>query len=324
MQEVCIIIGEVLLTPDLNETHNVKVYFKSQNFCFSSLFQQLAYKDLMNPFRMLFDAFRRPHPAPLESPRGASLTLEEYQSLDPHMNVREGDIEVVFCTPNLPAQFRVDTLRSKEPDTIDWIRGFSPGEVLIDIGANVGMYTIWAAKTRGVRVFAFEPESQNYALLYRNIIRNGLSEQVTAYCLALSDESAFARLYLSDFYAGGSCHTFGEQVDHRLEQRHSRYSQGSISCPLDRLVADGVVPVPNHIKIDVDGLEHKVLHGCAETLKNPLVKSVLVEINTNLELHRNIILEMQALGFGFSDAQVASALRTEGAFAGVGNHIFHR
>ena len=278
----------------------------------------------MNPFGMLFRAFRRPLPATPASPPEQSLTLEEYQSLDPHLTVLEGDIEVSFCTPNLPAKFRVDTLRSKEPDTIEWIRGFAADEVLVDIGANVGMYTIWAAKTRGVRVFAFEPESQNYALLYRNIIRNGLSDQVIAYCLALSDESAYERLYLSDFFTGGSCHTFGEQIDHRLERRQSQYSQGCVSNTLDRLVMDGVIPVPNHIKIDVDGLEHKVVRGCAETLKDPHVKSVLVEINTNLELHRNIIQEMVALGFSYSDRQVSSALRSEGTFAGVGNHIFQR
>jgi len=278
----------------------------------------------MNPFGMLFRAFRRPLPATPASPPEQSPTLEEYQSLDPHLTVLEGDIEVSFCTPNLPAKFRVDTLRSKEPDTIEWIRGFAADEVLVDIGANVGMYTIWAAKTRGVRVFAFEPESQNYALLYRNIIRNGLSDQVIAYCLALSDESAYARLYLSDFFIGGSCHTFGEQIDHRLERRQSQYSQGCVSNTLDRLVMDGVIPVPNHIKIDVDGLEHKVVRGCAETLKDPHVKSVLVEINTNLELHRNIIQEMVALGFSYSDRQVSSALRSEGTFAGVGNHIFQR
>ena len=278
----------------------------------------------MNPFRMLSRAFQPPKTAAPASAPAAPLTLEEYQSLDPHMTVHEGAIEVDFATPNIPARFRVDTLRSKEPDTIEWIAGFAADEILVDIGANVGMYTIWAAKTRGMRVFAFEPESQNYALLYRNIVRNGLSDQVTGFCLALSDEIAYSRLFLSEFHAGGSCHTFGEELDHRLEHRASKYSQGCFSTTLDRLVTEAVLPVPDHIKIDVDGLEHKVLHGCAETLKHPKVKSVLVEINTNLESHRNIIREMAALGFGFSAAQVAKALRPDGAFAGVGNHIFRR
>ena len=86
----------------------------------------------------------------------------------------------------------------------------------------------------------------------------------------------------------------------------------------------GVVPVPTHIKVDVDGIEHKVINGCRKVLANPRLKSVLVEINTNLELHRNIIRDMREFGFDFSQTQVAAALRTEGAFAGVGNHIFRR
>jgi FkbM family methyltransferase len=215
-------------------------------------------------------------------------------------------------------------LFSKEPDTIEWIRGFQAGEVFVDIGANVGMYTIWAAKTRGVRTFAFEPESQNYALLYRNIVMNGLSENVVAFCLALSDTTDYSLLHLSEFKLGSSCHSFGEKIDHRLERRDTKLAQGCVSTTLDALVARGVLPVPNHIKIDVDGLEHKVLAGCREVLADARLKSVLVEINTNLELHRKIIADMQSLGFGFSEQQVAKAQRTEGAFKGVGNYVFIR
>ena len=232
--------------------------------------------------------------------------------------------DVVYVTPNLFTKWRVDSLFEKEPDTIEWIRGFQPGEVFVDIGANVGMYTIWAAKTRGVRTFAFEPESQNYALLYRNIVMNGLSENVVAYCLALSDTAGYSLLHLSQFQLGGSCHSFGEKIDHNLKHRDTRLSQGSISTTLDSLVADGVVPMPNHIKIDVDGLEHKVLAGCRSVLADRRVKSVLVEINTNLEQHRKIIADMQAIGFRFSEQQVAQAQRTEGAFKGVGNYVFQR
>lgn len=277
----------------------------------------------MNIFRLILWPFRH-RASESAAAIAAPLTLEQYEKLEPNMVVREGAIEVVFSTPNAYTKFRVDTLRSKEPDTIAWIAGFQSNEVLVDIGANVGMYTIWAAKTRGMRVYAFEPESQNYAVLYKNIVLNGVSEQVVAYCLALSDENSFSRLFLSEFHAGGSCHTFGEKLDYRLEHRPSKYSQGCISATLDHLVATGVVPMPNHIKVDVDGLEHKVVNGCRNVLSDPRLKSVLVEINTNLELHRNIIRDMEALGFHYSPSQVAMALRTEGAFAGVGNHIFQR
>jgi FkbM family methyltransferase len=277
----------------------------------------------MSVLRVLLWPFRSRVPA--ENGKIAPrITLEQYEALLPLHVVKHGTTDVTYATPTTFTKWRVDTLFTKEPDTIEWIAGFKPGEVLVDIGANVGMYTIWAAKTRGVRVFAFEPESQNYALLYRNIVLNNLSNQVIAYCAALSDVSSFSLLHLSTFLLGGSCHSFGENVDYKLEHRDSKTSQGCISTTLDHLVGTGVIPMPDHVKIDVDGLEHKVLAGCRAILADRRLKSVLIEINTKLELHRKIILDMQQLGFSFSQQQVDKALRVEGAFAGVGNHVFRR
>jgi FkbM family methyltransferase len=281
----------------------------------------------MNVFRLLmwpWRNYRRSASGITVPPPAPEFSLEQYEQLVPHQTIRDGATAVLYATPNVFTQWRVDTLFSKEPDTIEWIRGFQTGDVFVDIGANVGMYTIWAAKTRGVRTFAFEPESQNYALLYRNIVMNGLSENVVAYCLALSDTAGYSLLHLSEFKIGGSCHSYGEKIDHRLEHRDTKLSQGCVSTTLDSLVAGGVLPMPNHIKIDVDGLEHKVLAGCRNVLADQRLKSVLVEINTNLELHRNIIADMKVLGFDFSGQQVAQAQRKEGAFKGVGNYVFFR
>jgi FkbM family methyltransferase len=253
-----------------------------------------------------------------------TLSLEQYEAYTPIVVLREGTVEVTYCTPNRLTKMRVDTLFSKEPDTIEWIRGFEPGDVLLDVGANIGMYAIWAAKTRGVRVFAFEPESQNFALLYRNIILNGLGNLVTGYCAALAEREDISVLYLSRFQAGGSCHTFGEAVDYNLREYSFGHAQGCFSTTLDHLVARGVLPVPNHVKIDVDGLEHRVLEGCRNTLEDRRVRSVLVEINTGLPEHVRIPEQMKALGFHWSDSQVAAAMRREGPFKGVGNHVFRR
>ena len=207
----------------------------------------------------------------------------------PFATLRHEQTEIQYATPNYATRWRVDTFFQKEPDTLEWIAGFQPGEVMIDVGANVGMYSIWAAMTRQVRVFAFEPESQNYALLYQNIVRNDLSRQVTGYCAALADETGFSPLYLSEFVAGSSVHTYGAELDFKLEPRPSNITQGCFATTLDQLVATGVVPVPHHIKIDVDGLEHKVLAGCRNVLAEPAVKSVLVELNTHLAEHRALI-----------------------------------
>jgi FkbM family methyltransferase len=233
-------------------------------------------------------------------------------------------VRMAFATPNPTTAWRVDTLFTKEPDTLEWIEGFGSSEVLIDIGANVGMYTVFAAKTRGARVFAFEPESQNYAILNQNILLNGVDQLVQAYCMALCDRTGFDRLYLSEFNAGGACHSYGAPLDFNNRPRTARFAQGCYATTLDALVAAASIPPPTHIKIDVDGLEHSVVAGARETLRSPSVKSVLIEINSNLDEHWDIVDLLVAGGFEYSQAQVERAQRSEGGFKGVGNYVFRR
>lgn len=249
---------------------------------------------------------------------------DEYERLEPHRIVERDGIKVVFATPNAATAWRVDTLFTKEPDTIEWIAGFAAEDVLLDIGANVGMYSLWAARTRGIEVIAFEPESQNYAILNRNIQLNGLDAQIRAYCIALSDRAGYDKLFLSTFGAGGSCHTFGASLDFANRPRVAPYAQGCVAAKLDDLVAAQAVPVPTHIKIDVDGLEPQVVSGARATLADARVRSVLVEINTNLDEHWDVVDALVASGFDYSTDQVELAQRKEGPFKGIGNYVFRR
>ena len=255
-----------------------------------------------------------------------SLTIAEYEQIQPIVTVKHdgGGDDIVFFTPNSKALWRAQTVMSKEPETLDWISTFQPGDVLVDVGANVGIYTIWAAKTRSARVFAFEPESQNYALLNRNIFLNGLSGTVSAYCVALSDERKFDRLHLSAVEAAGSCHSFGDEVDFNLRPARFQQTQGCFCTSLDRLIAEGVLPPPNHIKIDVDGIEHKVLAGAANAIRHENLRSILVEINTNLHEHLAIIDDLTRLGYHYSQEEVEKNRVQEGPFAGVANFVFRR
>jgi FkbM family methyltransferase len=238
--------------------------------------------------------------------------------------VKHPDGKLVFNTPNPMTAWRVKTLATKEPHTIAWLEAMEPGSVLVDIGANVGMYTVFAGVLRQMKVFAFEPESQNYALLNANIAANGLSGRVAAFPLALSDEMKLDRLYLSNFSAGDSCHSFADPVGFDLKPRASAFAQGAFSVTLDQLVESGSVPVPDYIKLDVDGIEHKVLSGARKTLANPKVRQVLVELNTQLPEHRAAIELLRSCGLDFDQTQVDAALRKEGTFKDVGEFIFRR
>src|SRR5262245_45908783 len=238
--------------------------------------------------------------------------------------VSRGPVRARFDVSNPTIEWRVRTLFTKEPDTIQWIDTFLDGDVMLDVGANVGMYTIWAAMTRGARVVALEPESQNYAVLNRNVHLNGLGERVAAYCVAASDADGFNFLYLGSFCAGDACHNFGESVGYDGRPMPSAFRQGCVAVKIDSLVRDGVVPVPNHVKIDVDGIEPRVIQGAAQTLRDLRVRSVLIEINTNLDEHWEIVDTMIAAGFDYSQEQIERAQRREGPFKGVGNYIFRR
>jgi Methyltransferase FkbM domain len=109
-----------------------------------------------------------------------------------------------------------------------------------------------------------------------------------------------------------------------LQPRKSAFAQGSFSVTLDQLVDSGAVPVPRYIKIDVDGIEHKVLAGARKTLANPAVREVLVELNTHLPEHQAAIEMLRSMGFDYDPLQAQGALRASGAFEGVGEFVFRR
>jgi FkbM family methyltransferase len=253
-----------------------------------------------------------------------TLTLEQYEQLSPRCEIEHAGTKMVFATPSVMTRWRVESIYKKEPCTLEWIAGFQADEVLVDVGANVGMYTVWAAATRKVKVFAFEPEAQNYALLNRNIIANGLQDRVRAYCMGLSDSQGLTELYMADMRIGGSNHTVGEAVDFKLEPSQFAYRQGCIVNTLDALVHSQAIPLPAHIKIDVDGIEAKVVAGAKTILTNTGVRSLLIETNTNLAEHRNMIHALTDLGFKYDPVQVHQAMRTDGAFKGVAEHVFKR
>lgn len=244
------------------------------------------------------------------------MNLEDYEKIVPNATV-DG---LIFLTPNQHVAWRVQTLYTKEPDTIAWLRNMKPTEVLFDVGANIGQYSMLAAKA-GVRVHAFEPEAQNFALLVRNLALNKLTDQCTAWPVALSDHLSMEILHLSGMVAGGSCHAYGSPTDYNGNEKTFLYSQGSISTTLDHFSAK--YGTPDHVKIDVDGFEHLVVKGGLVTFAK--AKSILIEINTAYSDHMEYILpKMAELGFEYDSAQANESRRKEGPFTGIGNIIFYR
>lgn len=186
---------------------------------------------------------------------------------------------LAFECPTELARRRAELLFDKEPGTIAWIDGFRPGEVLWDIGANVGTYALYAAVARDCTVWAFEPGAANFHGLNCNILRNGLDARVRALPLALDERCRIDTLRMRDNRVGGSLHVFGSAVDFKRETFVPAWQQGALALSIDALREQYGLPAPQHVKIDVDGLETAVVRGGARTFAAPELRSVLVEVD---------------------------------------------
>jgi FkbM family methyltransferase len=192
-----------------------------------------------------------------------------------------GDKAIRFDCPTEVALGRARWLLHKEPGTISWLNGFAPGSVLWDIGANIGVYSLYAAIVRGCQVLAFEPAAANYFGLNTNIVLNGVDAKVRALCLALDRENRLGAMQMRDQVIGTALHTFGDARDYKGEAFTPAWQQGALALSIDTLVGQFHAPFPNHIKIDVDGLETAVVEGAANTLLDPRLQSILVEVDLN-------------------------------------------
>lgn len=246
------------------------------------------------------------------------MNIEEYQRIQPNTMV-DG---MAFYLPNTHVEWRVQTMYTKEPDTVEWIRGMAADEVFYDIGANIGLYTMLALK-QGLKVMAFEPESQNFAVLIRNLAMNKITkDKGVAFPFCITDGQLVDTLRLSSLIAGGSCHSFASDLNFHKEEKKWVFEQGTVGFALDSLVGEIGLPQPTHIKIDVDGFEDKVLKGASNVLKQ--TQSVLVEMDSNNADHMGWKKALEDMGFTTDAAQIDAARRAEGPFTGIGNVIFKR
>ncbi len=185
--------------------------------------------------------------------------------------------QYVFAIPNRLCRYRADTFASKEPETLAWIDTFSAKSIFWDIGANVGLYSIYAAKRHGCQVFAFEPSVFNLEVLGRNVRLNDLSAHICLVPLAVSNRTGSGLLHMSSTSWGGALSTYDKTFGFDGKELNSVFEYAIFGVTLDDAVTKLGLPTPHYIKIDVDGIEHLILSGGFKVLST--VRSVLVEIS---------------------------------------------
>ena len=259
------------------------------------------------------------------SNRSILLRFKEFVENKCYLKKNISNKKISFFTPSELIKWRVKTILDKEPETISWINEFKDKSIFWDIGANVGLYSIYAAsKRKRIKVFSFEPSSSNLRTLSRNISINNLQNKINIVPFALSkNKNKFLLLKESSFNEGGALNSFGVNYNFSGKKFFSKNSYNTFGTSLDNLIKLKILKVPNYIKIDVDGIEDLILAGAKNLLLNKKIKSILIEINDKFKVQKKKILKIMKK----NKFQLISKSRNEDFysnkdFSGIYNYIF--
>jgi FkbM family methyltransferase len=240
------------------------------------------------------------------------------------MDIAARGVSILFSVANGRLRVWAERFEQIEPELLDLIDSLPQGTVFYDIGASIGLFALYAAQKRGCRVFAFEAEAQNYATLELNhfLNRDRLPAPLTAFNLALADEMGIGRIHIRAYGAG----EHGKVLDQAVAQDTkkdfaSAHVQTVLKMPLDRMIAELGLPVPEVVKIDVDGTEAAVLTGAEQTLANPALRTVFIELSDLSQTGEAGILARH--GFRL-DAKVPVVRLSGGIYPGLFNCVYRR
>jgi len=198
------------------------------------------------------------------------------------MTVDGDDMNFIFQPKNAIEYYRAVTFFTKEEGTIAWLKNnLAANEVLYDIGANIGLYSLYAAKLgRGVKAYAFEPHKFTFVNLMENITANDLTGAVIPIAIPLNDTTDISTMNYAYTDSGSSM----SQLGHNLHPENGAFKpqlEELVYCTtLDDLIWKKAIPAPHHIKIDVDGNELKILKGMTKLLHSTdKPRTIQVEIN---------------------------------------------
>ena len=196
---------------------------------------------------------------------------------------------IQFHNPTKSSAYRAKTFFDKEPETIDWmIKRGKKNKILFDVGANMGVYSIFYAKKFNSKVFAFEPSLRNLDLLTRNISLNNLNKKIIVFSNPLNKEDKISEFYQFDLRGGNAGATLTLKIlKEELKESDNKETKNSsfqtYGIGLNSLITKKILPLPDLIKIDVDGNEYEILKGLEQIFSKAKKLSLLIEIRKNTE-----------------------------------------
>lgn len=196
-----------------------------------------------------------------------------------HVQGNKMFIDVADSSPALRITFQAYAMNlvHEEVTTKLFRKIVRKGDTVLDLGANIGYFTLMAARAVGVegKVYSFEPEPKNFEYLKKNIEVNEFA-QATANQKAVSDQNGTTRLYICAYDSGH--HTINKYDGIEAIARGRPFAKTAIDIEtvrVDDFLSEHGVGRVDVIKMDVEGAEALVLNGMRETLLNNDVKVFL-------------------------------------------------
>ena len=258
----------------------------------------------------------------IEKPKEPEIKIETKTVIKRIDLAGKGSIDF-FC-PNQISASRVNTIFSKEPETIEWIDTFESESIFWDIGANIGLYSLYAAIMKNSKVFAFEPSASNYFCLCKNIELNNLDEKISPLCIALSNETKIAELNMSSTEIGSSNCGFDFDKNDLGNDLNPTFQQTSIGFSIDDFMKIYKVPFPNYIKIEVHGIEPLITEGAKHLLEDRRLHSLSIEIDEKNQDGYNIITKNLANAGFYLKQKKHAPIFDMTAYSTVFNFLFAR
>ena len=183
-----------------------------------------------------------------------SLLLREIQGSKMYLDARHPGISRTLAVHGIREAGHTQLIREE----------LSEGMTVVDLGANIGYYTLIEASMvkSGGRVYAVEPDPRNFAVLKKNVEVNGYSDIVETHLMAISDRSGKAEFYLSD---ATNLNTMLDPTAYASTSHNTKRSIEVEVMSLDDFMGDEK-PV-NFVRMDIEGYEVEALAGMMKTLR---------------------------------------------------------
>lgn len=234
------------------------------------------------------------------------------QAVDPTITIKNPlDLKskLIFRSGHERLHWRITQTAELEKETNEWIESFRAGEVFIDIGSNIGMYSLISAQAKGTFCISFELDPLNLSLQQENIFFNNLQDSILLVPIPLSEKTAQKTVFFKTISPGDALHSLDVPSPMISDDNKKRLRTTTIlSMSLDDVYRFFRLPHPNHMKLDVDGTELNILQGSVATLR--FIKSIMCECTpTSKNLIDKFLFKQ-----GFSEVQSFSNVDSQSSF----------